>query len=381
MKIAEHSSTVKIKLDPFSSGALPHKIGSFYNEILIVNNLCEKLYAIGSNNKPVLIEPNPIYQSSYNRYVEIRSRLCVGQQSVKRTYNQMGGLENTPINHETMQISYEDLRDEPHFVEELNAVLCFHDQISIAKHPHSEEAIADRVRKIRLEVYQARADTPFVLVANDPTHKINSLFIAIEGRICAVRVTHIADEPDDVLLAFRDKEHSPDEFTRYRSTFTELLTQDPHVWMLGGLRLSTSRSWLKNVLETEKNQKPDMIEAVAVGSMIKQARSEDTAKINALTEEKRELTQRFKALESKHNALVSGDYHERAAALAQEKLEVERIKLQQAAVEAKLALTGERIKFHKELIASVGIVAKTMAVVVPIGIGIYKLVKAARAVT
>jgi len=377
MIIAEQSCTVVREIDSFSSGALPHNRGSFYNEIIIVNNLCDKLYAIGYDNRPVLIEQNSGHLSHHNRYVEIRSRACLGQQSIKRTFNSMG-IENTPTNHKSMRITYEDLRESPHFVEEINAVLCFYDQIPFAKHPHSKEAIVERVQQIRLEVNKGRADTPFVLVANDPTNKINSLFVVVEGRICAVRVTHIVDEPDDVLLAFRDKEHSPDEFTRYRSTFTELLTQDPRVWTLGGLRMSTSRAWLVNVLEIEKNQKPDMIEAGAVGSMLKQARLEDTAKINALIEEKKELTQRFKALESKYNALVSGDYHDRAADLAQQKLEVEKIKLQQAEKESVLAITGERMKFHKELITTLGIVAKTVAVVLPLGIGIYKIIKAAK---
>jgi hypothetical protein len=378
MLTAEHSSAVSHKIDPNSYGALPHRIGSFYNESLIINYLNEPLYAIDYNNHPVLIQqhPHPVY-GNY-RKVEIRSRSHLGQATM-RTYDPRTGLETTPTRHEIMQISFESLREQPFFVEELNAVLCFHDQLSITKHPHSKEAVAELVRDIQIEVYKSKADAPFVLLANDPSRNLTKLFIEVNGVICSVRVTHITEEEDSILLAVRDKDHSPESFTRHQSTFTQLLTQDPKIWTLGGFRLSSDREWFEQVLQIERSTKPSTIEVSIVDALLKRAREEDSDRIKLLLDEKKELQRRLTSLSATHDAMLSGDYHEKVAELAQEKLRLEKIKLQQSAVEAKLTMQGEKLKFKKELISTFGVAAKTLAVVVPIGIGIYKVVMAAKA--
>ena len=377
MITAEHSNAVRHEKELNSYGALPHRIGSFYNEFLIINYLNEPLYAVDYNNKPILVQqhPHPVYGN--HRRIEIRSRTYIGQ-ATARTYDLRTGLETTPTPHEIMQISFELLREQPIFVEELNAVLCFQDQLSITKHPHSKEAVAELVRNIQIEVHKSKADAPFVLLANDPTKKLNKLFIEINGVICSVRVTHITEETDSVLLAVRDKDHSLESFTRYQSTLTQLLTQDAKIWTLGGFRLSSDREWFEQVLQIERTTKPSTIEVSAVDALLKRAREEDTDKIKLLTEEKKEIQRRLTSLTATHDAMLSGDYHEKVAELAQEKLRLEKIKLQQAAVETKLNLQGEKLKFRKELISTFGIAAKTLAVVLPVAIGIYKVVMAAK---
>jgi hypothetical protein len=376
MIVAEESNAVRIE-EQNQFGGLPHKIGQYYKEFLIINYMNEPIYAVDYCNQAVVIQPHPALIHGQQRKVEIRNRTYIGPAD-RRSYDTRQ-LENTPGKHVIMQLSFDTLRSAPHFVEMLNIVLCLGDQLSIADHPHSRDAIADRVRIIKEETEARLAECPIVLNANDPSGKIDELFVEINGTICAARVTHFIDESDRIVLSLRDQEHSWQVFTRHTTTFTDLLKQGPRVWTLGAFRLASNRTWFEKVLEIERDSEPITIPVDAVEALIEQARTKDADKINVLLEEKKELQRRFSALETTHDALLSGDYHEEAAALLRDKLEFERIKLRQQQAEVKMNLEGERLKLRKEIIAIVGVVAKTAAVMVPVGIGIYKAIKVAKA--
>ena len=374
MIIAEHSYRVQ-KESKDAQGSLHHKIGSYYSEFLIINYLNEPIYAVDHLNRSVLIQAHPTREPfPDNRKLEILSRSASGP----RSYDPKTYSEITPNKHDLLTIPYDVLRDQPVFVEEMNAVLCFGDQLSIVRHPHSKAAKDELARAIHLEVSQAVSEAPIAVNANDPSGRIDELFIEINGVICATKVTHIEAEMDNVSIGLRNKPHSISDFTTHRTTFTELFAQDPRVWTLGGFRLSSSREWFEQVLDIERSKKPSFIEVSAVDALVKQARKEAEDKVKILTEENKDIMSRFKQLEATHDALKSGDYQPQNAELAFKKLALEQEKVRRSEVEAKLALDAERLKLRKELIATLGVVAKTAAVMVPVGFAIYKAIKAAR---
>ena len=282
------------------------------------------------------------------------------------------------------------IRDQAVFVEELNAVLCFRDQLSINKHPHSKSAIDDRIQAIKFEVEVNHDECPFLILANDPSGDIKEIHIEVNGVICTTKVTNFAEESDRVTLAYRDhaqkgRPSSVDDYTIHRTTFAELSAIDPQVWTFGGFRMARSREWFERVLEIERSRKPTVVETSAVTALIEQARVDDVERIKILTEEIKDITTRFKRLEATHEALKSGEYHNDTARLLQEKLDLERAKIEQAAIEAKQAAEEakqsaetERYKMQREIISTIGMVAKTIAVMVPICIGIYKAITAFR---
>ena len=378
MIIAEYSSTVKTITDKDSCGGLHHRHGCYYHEFLITNYTGEAVYATGFNNGSVLIKPwpQPLYGPS--KPLEIRWR-CHPDLLNQRTYDQYN-RETTPTRHTIMTIPYEDLKREPHFVEELNAVLCFREHLNIVKHPHSKEAVQEGLYAVRDDINKAVDVAPFVLEANDPSGRIKDLFIEVNGIICATCVTSISAEPDYVKLNLRDREHSDSEYTRYHTTFTELFKQeDSHIWTLGGFRLASDRVWFEQVLEIERNAKPKLIEVGVVSDLIKRAREEDEDHIRQLNEDKKETLRRLSVVQASYDSLLAGDYHEKAAQHALDKLEHDRLKLQQQREQAKSDRDVERAKRQREIITTIGVVAKTVAVVLPISIGIYKALRLARA--
>ena len=170
MIVAEDSKPVQKIIDTNSTGGLSPRLGSYYNEFVVINYLDEPLYAVDFRNKAVLIQQHPNTTIDHLRRVEIRSRSHVGPAST-RTFN-VRLIEDTPDPHHIMRIYYTDLREHPHFVEELNAVLCFGDHLASVKHPHSKEALLDTVQAIISAENQKIVTAPFILSANDPTGKI-----------------------------------------------------------------------------------------------------------------------------------------------------------------------------------------------------------------
>lgn len=369
---AEQSGEITIQ-EHLEVGGLPHKIGSYYNESLIINYLNEAVYAVDYKNRKVLIQQHPA--SMYDRKLEIR---CRAISSEARRYDPNTYLETTKCKHDVITIPYGTLRREPVFVEELNAVLCFGDQLSIIKHPHSQKGIDERIEIAISEKVNVPLEAPFYVYANDPSGKLSVLFMEINGKICETVVTNFTHESDRIIVAFRDKPGSVEDFTKHYTSFTELLTQDPHIWSFCGLRMSTSKEWFEQVLEIERNKKPTCIEVKTVDALIKQSCSEAEDKIKCLTEENREMTSRLKKLEATNEALKEGDYNGKKAEYDFKKLELEQAKIRQAETQAKLALHAEKLKFRKEVVTVLGVVAKTAAIIVPLSIGVYKAIKAAR---
>lgn len=353
-------------------GGLPHKIGSYYNEFLIINYIGESIYAVDYQNKHALIQQHPTLMAK--KEIQILYRASLGSDRRYDVYN----LDITPNIRRTITIPYDIIRREPVFVEEINAVLCFGDHLSGVKHPHSQKSIDDLLEQTKLETEADATQYPFIILANDPSGRIKSLFFEINDMICETKVSCRSTESDTVLIGYRNKPHSMNDFTTHKTTFTDLLSQDPRVWTFGGFRFSCNRKWFEHVIEVERGKKPTYIEVGAVDALVKQARVEAEDKIRILTEENRDVVARFKRLEATHEALKNGDYHERSAELAHKKLDVEADKLRKAEMEAKLSLDAERVKMKKELLSTLGVLAKTLVVVVPIGIGIYKAIKVAR---
>lgn len=377
MITAEDSSAVQTIDDKHSSGSLLINVGSFYNEFQIINCSNEPIYAVDYRNNKVLIKQHPTKTHGDERRLEIRSRIVDGQ----RTRDILGNETSANSHLRIVKIPYELLRDEPVFVHEINAVLCLAHQIAFVKHPHSKEARLEEMAVYRDEVTASLTAVPVHLNANDPTGRISELYVEINGTICAVKVTAIAKEGDFVHLSLRDKPYSLRETTVHKTTFIDLLEQDPHVWTFGGFRLSDNRDWFEQVLGVERAKQPATIEVSAVTAMLKQARECDAARIEDLTDENKELKRQISALKAAHDALRSGDYHERVADLAHKKLHLDERKLDQAETEAKHALAAEKLKLRKELIATIGVVAKTAAIVVPVAFGLFKAVQAMRAKT
>ena len=373
MIIAEHSPRVIIQ-EHVEVGGLPHRVGNYYNESLIFNYINEPIYAIDYKNRFVCIQSHPI-KIAGNRKIEIRCRFHNGN----RKYDDFSNYELTQNKHEIITIPYDVLREQPVFVEELNAVLCFHDQLSITKHPHSKEELDNEINRIKLEIAQSQSsDSPFVLLANDPSGKINTICIEVNGVICETKVTCYSREIDRVILGLRNKPHSLEDFTTYTTTFSELMKQDQRVWTLGGFRLSSSREWFENVLCIERASKPECIEVAAVDSLIKQTRSEYENKIQQLIDDNKEQASKLRKIETLNDELRNGAYNEKSIDLAFKKLAVEQEKLKQSEFEAKLSKDMERLKLKKEIVTTLGVVAKTAAIMIPIGVGIYKAIKATK---
>ena len=375
MITAEHSSAVQIIDDKHSSGSLRGDIGTFYNEFHIINGLNEPLYAVDYDNHKILIPRRVENTYGADRRVEIVSRVVEG----KRTFDSLRGYENTPNSHlRTIRIPYDLLRDEPIFVHEINAVLCFAHHLPFIKHPHSKDAKAKEMEDYREKINSNMMVVPMILNANDPAGRFRTLYIEINGIICAAQVTNIVAEKDYVDLAFRDKSYSLTELTHFRTTITELLEQDPQIWSLGGFRLSGDREWLEQVIEVERSKQPTRIDVATVNAMLKQNREEDEQRISQLIDEAKETKRQLTILKTNHEALKNNDYHERNAQLAHDKLKLEELKLQQAALDAEVNLKAERLKFRKELLTTFGVVAKTAAVVTPLAFGLYKTIQAMR---
>jgi hypothetical protein len=379
MRVAEDANSTEVRRSEQKDwpGGIPSKVGAYYGEFLIINYMNVPIYRLDHTNRPHLIQPHPTLVHGQERKLEIRKRIHTAQNG-PRVFN-VQGVETTPSTIDIMQIMYDDLRTHPYFLEELNMVLCFEDQLSIVKHPHSKEATRNRIADLRNQLEdQIQVNGALVFTGNDPTGQIKSLFIELHGTICGIRVTHFQDDTDNVRLSLRNRPNSAIEFTRHKTTFTELRTQDTRVWSLGGFRISSDRDWLEQVLNVERQQKPTMIEVSMVNDLLKQARKDDADKISNLLDEKKELQRRYTQLEATYKALMSGDYHDRTADLKQAELALQREKLEQARVDAKLAVTAEQVKARREIITTIGIIAKTLTITVPLGIGLYKAIQAAR---
>jgi len=368
-------SGIKIEIGTLQSTALPGDIGSYYHEFLIINYLNEDIYAVDYQNKPILIKQHEERSDPWYRKLEVRSRHHNG----KRTYDPFRRYETTPSKHEIMSISYDVLRQQPIFVEELNAVLCFADQLSITLHPHSKEAVAERTHQVQEATAEILTEAPpFVLIANDPSGVIKELFVLLNGHICSARVTHFVKEADNVVIGFRNKTYSAEEFTRHRTTFKELRQQDEKVWHLAGFQLSSNRSWFEHVIAVDSSQKPDYVSMDTVNALIKKARLEDALTIHTLQDENKEAKRRLGVIETAYDELRDGDYQDTMAQVDQTKLDLEYAKLKKLQADAESKLAIEQLKVKKELIATIGTVAKTAAIMVPVGIGIYKAVQAFR---
>ena len=374
MITAENDISKRITISETTErGGIPHRTGSYYSETLLTNYLNEDIYAVDYRNNYVTIPRHAGYVMGQRR-IEVLCRTHAGD----RKYQDHSNYEITPNKHTFMSIPYEVLREQPVFVEELNAVLCFKDQLTIARHPHSPDVIDDRIKFIKLDYDRKHSQLPFILTANDPTGKINELCIEVNGIICEVKVTHYTDEKDRVMLCLRDKPHDFNDFTVHETTFTELIKSDPRVWMLDRFRISSSRDWFEQIIEVERSKKPAYIEVTAVEKLIKQAGLEHAERNDRLVEVNKELVAKLRQSEANNESIISGEYLKKSTEVAYKKLTIEQEKLKYSDVEAKMMIESERLKLRKEIITTIGVIAKTLAVMIPLGLGIYKAVQASR---
>ena len=393
MITAEYSSEVQIVDEDPSFGSLIVGLGTIYNEFQVINCTNEPIYAIDYMNRKCLIRPQKISTYGDDRRIEIRSRIVEGYRTTDHR-----GVENSKGHMRTIKIPYELLRDEPVFVHETNAVLCFSEQIMFVKHPHSKEVKEETTKEYRKNINDALTAVPMLLNANDPSGKITSLFFEINGTICSTKVTNIHDEPDYVTLMLRNKHYSINEMTKCKTSFSELFTEDRHIWTIGDqssdyvFRISDSRELLEKTLEIERSKRPNVIEVSSVTDLIKKATEERDEKIEHLNEEVKELRRQNAFLKSSNESLRNGDYQERVADVVHEKLRLEEMKVHQAQreteqarrkteqdrLETELASKIERSKLYKEIINTVATIAKAVAVIIPAGLGIFKVVQAFR---
>ncbi len=362
-------SSISVITDPRFMGRLPIDVGGFYSELLVFNYLNEDLYAVDFQNKAALIQRDPSSNITAIRKIEISSRQHTG----RRLFN-VHGIETSIGRHDIITISYEQLRQQPIFVEALNAVLCLRDQLTIARHPHSKVHQDEVLYQQKVRAAQQAVDAPIVLNANDPSGQISQLHIVLNGEICSCTVTNFADEPDQLVLTLRNNTTPGLPLTIHKTSFLELLAEDDRLWQFHGFTLCSQRPWLEQVLAIEKAKQPETVPVQAVSELIRSARTDDDRKITELTTHNKELVGKVRQLELTLKELAAADYGEKQAAFLRDKLAFEQAKLREGARAAEFNTQKEQQKYRQEIIATIGIIVKTAAVVIPIAFALYKAI-------
>ncbi|CAK9254160.1 unnamed protein product [Sphagnum jensenii] len=316
MITAEYTDRIKIE-DDHSRGGIPINIGEYYTECAVINYLREDIFAIGFDNKPLRIQQHPRHVFS-DRKLVIRS----WQISGKRTWQYQSGnnFETTPNTHDVFSIPYELIREQPVFVETLNAVVCFADQIPFVKHPHSKESIKEQIEILECEIANRIQSGPLAVIANDPRGVYKTLYVDIGGYICSVPVTHLKFNPDSILVGMRTKDHPSDPYTREYTTFAAQLRIDEKIWRIGGLTISPDKAWLEQILEAKRLSSIPTVASSKVDALIDDIRSKDVETIKELTEQLKEMKRRLTISEANFKSLEDGDYQEMQAKLAYQNL-------------------------------------------------------------
>lgn len=389
MIVAEESSLIKKTTVKNDKGALPFNLGSYYNEFQIINYLGEDIHAIDHLNQVVIIKPQeksgiPLED---DRCIIIQYRHVQGPRIIGDR-----GMEITHSTYCTMTIPRRVLLEDTIFVEEINALLfCpkWHPNTNL--HPHSKEHIALQHERIRYEIARKASGCPITIMANDPTGEISSLHIELNGQVYTVKVTNFnsdENEKDLVVMGIRGSVNGDvDDLKIVRTSFTDLLRQNPLCWEIGGFLVSRDRHWLENKLNVEK-VKPvsNGIPSEEVKNLLNQAKAEDKAYIENLSEtviqkdrEIKELKSRYKTLHESYDDLVKNGYMDRNSEFVFRKLDVDEENIKAKVEEAKINQKTERIKFTKENLSTIATVAKTIAVIIPLVVLYLKYKKEAAA--
>jgi hypothetical protein len=372
MIVAEHCALIR-KSQYTDKGGLAHSRGSFYNEVKIINYLGEDITALDYKNDKVVFKPEGAVIPADERNLIIQYRSTRSPRVIGNL-----GLETSVSEFGTMTIPYDLLLQEPIFVEEINALLfspVWHPTAML--HPHSKEYNDLQNDKLRNEISRDAVYSPITIMANDPQGKIKQLYIALNDKICTVKVTNCNAglyETDVVAISIRGSINGAlDDRKIIRTSFTELMRKNPLFWEIEGFCISTDRTWLENKLAVEKT-KPSSngIPVEEVQALLKQARDgdkviidEQAAEIVQLGKDVKAWKQRYTELKSSYDDIVSGGYLDRNSTVAFKKIDLEETKLNNAEKQSKRDQKIEDIKLTKEQLGTIANIAKAAAVIIP----------------
>lgn len=373
-------------------GALPRTPG-YYREQLVLNHLTTPVLVIDAFGTATELPPLP--DVIVNRRVEVRRRTVIGA----RTTN-VRNEDITACDHLTREVPDRVLLIGPVYLREFDLVICLPEHRSFAVHPNSRAYLQAQVHDLHDQVINHMRDVPLAIVANDPSGRVKQLYVDVNGRVCQIAVTHFNMEDDDIVIAYRDAvANGHARYSQERTTFRELGKQKHPVMSVGGVTFSTSAEHLKAHMEHMQTQSSvDVVPLALHRSRLDEARRADHDELVRMKEITERQKKRITQLETELKELTDVAYSERHVALKTHELsnqerrfEVEQAKLEAEAArlaEERQSLSEERQRLqtkqqHEAALAKgrlweegmklVTTVLKTLAVMIPLALSLYKL--------
>lgn len=175
-------------------GAVPETTQGLYEERVVINCTDEVIGVVDKYGNKHTVKPDT---SESGGDVKIYIRSGLGNKDP---------LKRAPVLHDSTicVIDRIKLRTESIYVKEADLVICNYKDLQHVTHPNLSFSYEDNYKRIYSDLLDSKhTRIPTVkVIANDPTGKIDYVFISILDTICKVPVTHYATSDDGVTLIF-----------------------------------------------------------------------------------------------------------------------------------------------------------------------------------
>lgn len=347
---------------------IPYNIAGAYKEVLITNYTIEPIYIVKNSGDISKIDPS--IDGFHAKHVEIRIREIDG---IRNTNNV--GVDISRTNQKVITIPNDILLESPVYTRILDVAICKEEHLNIVVHPNNTEYKRTLITKLHEDYANTVFEAPITILANDPSGEIKELYILIGKQIFTVGVTHFKGhgETDSILVAFRTSMNGGCIYRKHNSSFSQIDVKK-HI-EIGPIIIATSALTLECVLRESTT-----CSTLEMQEHLDRIKALDKLHRDSMRTLKLELDAANSAIQT-YKSLI-GSRPDILAALKERELDLEYQSLgtKEKDIEyQKLKLEHEadtlRLKQYDETLKTISTVAKTLAVVIPAAITIWKLFK------
>lgn len=172
----------------------------FYSETQITNHTGEPLYLVDKSHNKVLVRSEVDFCLDRHPRVEILSRYLIGPKKFK----EYPRIEDWHGDLEKLTISMSALQKRAIYVPEIDLVICLERYLGEAIHPQNVAVRMQCLKKLERELAEQLGNSPCIVVANDPTDKVERLWMDMNGFLCEISVSNNKNEPSHFTIGIRD---------------------------------------------------------------------------------------------------------------------------------------------------------------------------------
>jgi hypothetical protein len=347
---------------------IPYNISGAYKEVLITNYTVDPIYIVKSAGDISRIDPS--IDGFHAKHVEIRIREIDG---VRNTNNV--GVDISRATQRIITIPNDLLLESPVYTRILDVAICKEEHINIVVHPNNMEYKRTLITKLHEEYANTVFEAPITILANDPSGEIKEVYALIGKQIFTVGVTHFKGhgETDNILIAFRTSVNGGCIYRKHNTSFSQIDTKK--YVEVGPVTIATNALTLECIL-----QESTTCSTLEMQEHLDRIKALDKLHKDSMRTLKLELDAANSAIQT-YKSLI-GSRPDILAALKERELDLEYQALgtKEKDIEyQRLKLEHEndtlRLKQYDDTLKTVSTIAKTLVVVIPAAITIWKLFK------